>query len=159
MTPIRCSRASAAGRRSPHQAIIAMVLGGSEPRGAAPALWLSLSDLIGSSDGRKLGVFAQGLTLDILLTETDEFLRKLRPPESRPLRPPQQPGSHGRQSGHGRRGLHCEQPFGRRRVLRLPRPRAWPLVTLRAGGAASLTSELARKPVHFVRQPVHRFTV
>jgi exonuclease SbcC len=42
-------------------------------------LWRSLSDLIGSSDGKKLRVFAQGLTLDILLAETNEFLRELAP--------------------------------------------------------------------------------
>ena len=43
-------------------------------------LWPSLSDLIGSSDGKKLRVFAPGPTLDILLAETNEFLRELAPP-------------------------------------------------------------------------------
>jgi len=42
-------------------------------------LWRSLRDLIGSADGKKLRVFAQSLSLDILLAETNEFLHELAP--------------------------------------------------------------------------------
>lgn len=42
-------------------------------------LWRSLRDLIGSADGKKLRVFAQSLSLDILLAEANEFLHELAP--------------------------------------------------------------------------------
>jgi DNA repair protein SbcC/Rad50 len=41
--------------------------------------WVKLDDLIGSSDGKKFRVFAQSLTLDILLGVTNRYLEKLRP--------------------------------------------------------------------------------
>lgn len=41
--------------------------------------WAVLSELIGSADGKKFRVFAQGLTLDILLAHANQHLRRLRP--------------------------------------------------------------------------------
>lgn len=43
------------------------------------AAWNELSNLIGSADGKKLRKFAQGLTLDALLTEANKHLLRLRP--------------------------------------------------------------------------------
>lgn len=41
--------------------------------------WKSLSDLIGSADGKRFRNFAQGLTLDVLLGHANEHLRSLAP--------------------------------------------------------------------------------
>lgn len=41
--------------------------------------WTRLDDLIGSADGKKFRVFAQSLTLDILLGAANHYLEKLRP--------------------------------------------------------------------------------
>lgn len=41
--------------------------------------WARLDDLIGSADGKKFRVFAQSLTLDILLGAANHYLEKLRP--------------------------------------------------------------------------------
>lgn len=42
-------------------------------------LWLGMSDLIGSADGKKFRVFAQSLTLDLLLAMANEHLSSLSP--------------------------------------------------------------------------------
>ena len=42
-------------------------------------LWLGISDLIGSADGKKFRVFAQSLTLDLLLGLANEHLLSLSP--------------------------------------------------------------------------------
>lgn len=42
-------------------------------------LWLGISDLIGSADGKKFRVFAQSLTLDLLLDMANEHLLSLSP--------------------------------------------------------------------------------
>ncbi len=42
-------------------------------------LWLGISDLIGSADGKKFRVFAQSLTLDLLLGMANEHLLSLSP--------------------------------------------------------------------------------
>lgn len=42
-------------------------------------LWLGISDLIGSADGKKFRVFAQSLTLDLLLGMANEHLQSLSP--------------------------------------------------------------------------------
>jgi exonuclease SbcC len=42
-------------------------------------LWLGISDLIGSADGKKFRVFAQSLTLDLLLVMANEHLASLSP--------------------------------------------------------------------------------
>jgi exonuclease SbcC len=47
-------------------------------RGAAD-LWMALSELIGSSDGKKFRVFAQSLTLDALLAHANRHLDELAP--------------------------------------------------------------------------------
>ena len=41
--------------------------------------WAAMNELIGSADGKKLRVFAQGLTLDTLLSFANQQLRRLRP--------------------------------------------------------------------------------
>lgn len=43
------------------------------------AVWAALSDLIGSANGSKLRVFAQSLTLEILLEHANHHLRELAP--------------------------------------------------------------------------------
>lgn len=43
------------------------------------SLWAELSEVIGSSDGKKLRTFAQGLTLDVLIHQSNLHLRTLRP--------------------------------------------------------------------------------
>ena len=54
-----------------------------EPRRTAQRdrseLWKGMADLIGSHDGRKLRVFAQGLTLDALLGSANQHLASLAP--------------------------------------------------------------------------------
>lgn len=42
-------------------------------------VWLRLGDLMGSKDGKKLRVFAQGLTFEALLAHANEHLKLLRP--------------------------------------------------------------------------------
>jgi exonuclease SbcC len=46
---------------------------------AVAARWRALSDVIGSSDGKKLRSFAQGLTLDALLRQANHHLLELAP--------------------------------------------------------------------------------
>lgn len=41
--------------------------------------WAELSEIIGSSDGKKLRTFAQGLTLEVLLEQANLHLQQLRP--------------------------------------------------------------------------------
>ncbi|MBM4320939.1 MAG: nuclease SbcCD subunit C, partial [Deltaproteobacteria bacterium] len=45
----------------------------------ASAVWKTLDELIGSSDGKKLRVFAQGLTLDLLLQHANAHMREVAP--------------------------------------------------------------------------------
>lgn len=42
-------------------------------------LWQSLNDLIGSADGKKFRVYVQSLTLDLLLFESNAYLKDLAP--------------------------------------------------------------------------------
>lgn len=48
-------------------------------RSKAADVWLRLAALIGSNDGSKLRVFAQGLTFEALLAHANEHLKLLRP--------------------------------------------------------------------------------
>jgi exonuclease SbcC len=50
-----------------------------EARRARAATWRALSDVIGSADGKKFRVFAQGLTLERLVAEANARLREIHP--------------------------------------------------------------------------------
>ena len=50
-----------------------------EAQRAVTSLWQGISDLIGSADGKKFRVFAQSLTLDLLLAMANEHLASLSP--------------------------------------------------------------------------------
>ena len=50
-----------------------------EAQSARVAVWESLSDLVGSANGSRLRVFAQSLTLEILLEHANLHLRELAP--------------------------------------------------------------------------------
>lgn len=50
-----------------------------EERRKAAQVWQRLGSLIGSADGKKLRVFAQGLTFDALVRHANEHMKALRP--------------------------------------------------------------------------------